>query len=61
MVNQVPIYPSVMRRAIGRPKKVRNKTSDEPRNPYILSRRVSTITCKKIWRNEEFSLNGWQG
>ncbi|CAL5189863.1 unnamed protein product [Lathyrus oleraceus] len=39
--------PPVMRRAIGRPKKQRNKMNDEPRNPHILPRKFSTITCAK--------------
>ncbi|XP_050888687.1 uncharacterized protein LOC127093827 [Lathyrus oleraceus] len=36
-----------MRRAIGRPKKLRNKANDEPKNPHVLSRRIATINCKK--------------
>lgn len=36
-----------MRRVIVRPKKMRNKTSDEPNNPHILSRRLPTGSCKK--------------
>ncbi|CAL5183683.1 unnamed protein product [Lathyrus oleraceus] len=39
--------PPVMRRAIGRPKKPRNKMNDEPRNPHILPRRFSTVICVK--------------
>ncbi|KAI5433562.1 hypothetical protein KIW84_020741 [Lathyrus oleraceus] len=39
--------PPVMRRAIGRPKKQRNKMNDEPRNPHILLRRFSSVTCAK--------------
>ncbi|CAK8572990.1 unnamed protein product [Lathyrus sativus] len=41
------VAPPVMRRAIGRPKKQRNKTNDEPRNPHILPRRISIVTCAK--------------
>lgn len=37
----------LMRRAIGRPKKHRNKTNDEPRNPHILPMRFPTVTCAK--------------
>ncbi|CAL5197985.1 unnamed protein product [Lathyrus oleraceus] len=39
--------PPVMRRAIGKPEKQRNKMNDEPRNLHILTRRFSTITCAK--------------
>lgn len=46
LVDHVPIYPPIMRRAIGCPKKLRNKENDEPKNPHVLSRRLATITCK---------------
>lgn len=36
-----------MRQTIGRPKKLRNKTNDELNNPYVLLRRLSTITYNK--------------
>jgi hypothetical protein len=36
-----------MRRAIGRPKKNRNKANDEPRNPHLMSRSCNTVTCGK--------------
>ncbi|XP_058727746.1 uncharacterized protein LOC131599386 [Vicia villosa] len=39
--------PPVMRRAIGRPKKMRNKTSDEPKNPFVLPKKFGTVTCNK--------------
>lgn len=39
--------PPMMRRSIGRPKKQRNKTNDEPRNTQILPRRFSIVTCAK--------------
>lgn len=45
-VNQ-PINPPVMRRSIGRPKKNRNKSSDEPRYQNTLPRNLQTVTCKK--------------
>ncbi|KAI5422367.1 hypothetical protein KIW84_045714 [Lathyrus oleraceus] len=41
------VTPPVMRRVIGRPKKQRNKTNDEPRNLHILPRRFSIVTCAK--------------
>ncbi|KAI5448188.1 hypothetical protein KIW84_015563 [Lathyrus oleraceus] len=41
------VTPPVMRRAIGRPKKHRNKTNDEPRNFHILPMRFPTVTCAK--------------
>ncbi|CAK8532062.1 unnamed protein product [Lathyrus sativus] len=44
---QVPIKPPVLRRAIGRPKKLRNKVSDEPRNPHVLPRKLTTVSCHK--------------
>ncbi|XP_058744165.1 uncharacterized protein LOC131616720 [Vicia villosa] len=46
-VDHVVISPPVMRRAIGRPKKMRNKAADEPENPHVLSRKFATVTCKK--------------
>ncbi|WJX78055.1 hypothetical protein P8452_61314 [Trifolium repens] len=42
-----PINPPYMRRAIGRPKKNRNKRNDEPRNPNIVPRTLSTVECKR--------------
>ncbi|XP_058764491.1 uncharacterized protein LOC131637941 [Vicia villosa] len=45
--DQNQVEPPVMRKAIGRPKKQRNKTNDEPRNPHILPRRFSTVTSPK--------------
>ncbi|XP_058763696.1 uncharacterized protein LOC131637121 [Vicia villosa] len=46
-VDHVPMSPPVMRRAIGRPKKMRNKTSDEPKNPFVLPKKFGTVTCNK--------------
>ncbi|XP_058726755.1 uncharacterized protein LOC131598141 [Vicia villosa] len=46
-VDHVPMSPPVMRRAIGRPKKMRNKTSDEPQNPFVLPKKFGTVTCNK--------------
>ena len=46
-VDHVHMCPPVMRRAIGRPKKMRIKTGDEPKNPHVLSRSFSTVTCNK--------------
>lgn len=46
MIDHIPIYPSLMRRAIGRLRKMRNKIDDESRNPHMLSRRLSTV-CRK--------------
>ncbi|XP_058773528.1 uncharacterized protein LOC131647680 isoform X2 [Vicia villosa] len=45
--DHVPMCPPIMRRAIGRPKKMRNKTADEPKNPYVLSKKFATVTCNK--------------
>ncbi|PNX99504.1 hypothetical protein L195_g022770 [Trifolium pratense] len=42
-----PINPPYMRRAIGRPKKNRNKRNDEPRNPNIVPRSLPTVECKQ--------------
>lgn len=36
-----------MRREIGRPKKIRNKVNDEPRNPHVLPRKMPSVTCHK--------------
>lgn len=36
-----------MRREIGRPKKMRNKLNDEPRNPHVLPRSFTITTCQK--------------
>ncbi|XP_058733419.1 uncharacterized protein LOC131605035 [Vicia villosa] len=41
------INPPVMRRAIGRPKKNRNKANDEPRSTNTLPRLLQTVKCKK--------------
>jgi len=45
--DNVPIAPPVMRRAIGHPKKMRNKANDEPRNPHLLPRKLPIVTCKR--------------
>lgn len=42
-----PVSPPMMRREIGRPRKMRNKTNDKSRNPYIMPRRFANVTCKK--------------
>ncbi|KAL6525465.1 hypothetical protein OROHE_015772 [Orobanche hederae] len=42
-----PINPPFMRRAPGRPKKVRRKTNDEPTNPYRMRRNQNTIRCTR--------------
>lgn len=36
-----------MRMAIGLPKELRNKTHNEPKNPYVLPRNFATVTCHK--------------
>ncbi|CAL5206992.1 unnamed protein product [Lathyrus oleraceus] len=41
------VNPAVMRRAIGSPKNMRNKTNDEPKNPHVLPRKLTTVTCTK--------------
>lgn len=35
------------RKAIGRSKKLKNKTNDESRNPHILPKRFLTVRCAK--------------
>ncbi|XP_058742148.1 uncharacterized protein LOC131614601 [Vicia villosa] len=47
MDGEVAVNPPLMRRAIGRPKKMRNKSNDEPRNPNVLPRTLSTVSCRK--------------
>src|ERR1051325_5854126 len=47
VVGQMEINPPLMRREIGRPKKMRNKSNDKPRNPHVLQRTLATVTCKK--------------
>ncbi|XP_058784099.1 uncharacterized protein LOC131658866 [Vicia villosa] len=51
-VDHVPMSPPVMRRAIGRPKKMRNKTYDEPKNPFVLPKKFGTVTCNKCGQDE---------
>lgn len=41
------VNPPVMRRAIRRPNKTRNKSNDEPKNSHVLPRKLETVTCKK--------------
>ncbi|CAL5205285.1 unnamed protein product [Lathyrus oleraceus] len=43
--DQVEINPPVMRRVIDHPKNMCNKVNDEPRNPYVLPRKLSIVTC----------------
>lgn len=45
IVDAEPIHPPHMRRAPGRPKKRRNKSNDEPRNPHKLGRQQKTVKC----------------
>lgn len=47
VVDHVSIYPPIMRRVIGCPKKLKNKANDETKNHHVLSRRLATVTCKK--------------
>ncbi|KAI5384207.1 hypothetical protein KIW84_071279 [Lathyrus oleraceus] len=54
IVDHVPIFPPVMRMEIGHPKKLRNKANDEPKNPHVLSRILTIVTCKKC---EEMGYN----
>ncbi|CAK8577736.1 unnamed protein product [Lathyrus sativus] len=37
----------MMRGEIGCPKKLRNKRNDEPKNPHVLPRKITTVTCTK--------------
>lgn len=45
--DQVAINPLAMRKAISRPKKMRNKVNDETRNPYVLPIKLTIIICHK--------------
>ncbi|XP_058742388.1 uncharacterized protein LOC131614867 [Vicia villosa] len=45
--NQSTMNPPIMRRAIGCPKKMRNKDNDEPRLKHVLPRKLATVTCHK--------------
>lgn len=47
MDGQVAINPLAMRKAISRPKKMRNKVNDEIRNPYMLPIKLTIIICHK--------------
>lgn len=42
-----PIHPPRMRRAPGRPKKLRYKSNDDPRDPNRLPRLLPTVKCQK--------------
>ena len=43
----LPVNPSYVRRAPGRPKKQRIKTNDKPTNPNKLRKHHSTVKCKR--------------
>lgn len=43
----IPIKPLAMRRAIGRPKKNRNRTNDESRNTNTFPWTLQTVKCQK--------------
>lgn len=45
--DQLLVHQPLMRREIGRPKKLRNKTNDEPKNPHVSPRRLATVICHK--------------
>lgn len=50
------ISPPVMRRALRRPKKLRNKSNDEPINHGVLPRQFKTVKymkCKKFGHNSK--------
>ncbi|KAI5433056.1 hypothetical protein KIW84_020373 [Lathyrus oleraceus] len=35
----------LMRKAIGLPKKLRNKSNNKPKNPHVLEKKLATVTC----------------
>ena len=41
------MLPPMMRRALGRPKKTRNKSNDEPKTNFKLPRQSKSVVCKK--------------
>ncbi|CAK8544723.1 unnamed protein product [Lathyrus sativus] len=41
------VNPPVMIKAIGHSKNLRNKSNDEPKNPYVFPRKITTVTCTK--------------
>jgi hypothetical protein len=43
----LPLNPPYMRRAPGRPKKLRRKSNDEPKNPHILRKHHHTMRCRR--------------
>lgn len=45
--DRVEINPPMMRMVIGHPKNMFNKVNGEPRNPYVLPRKLSIVTCHK--------------
>ncbi|XP_058786712.1 uncharacterized protein LOC131661258 [Vicia villosa] len=45
VTNTEHIHPPVMRQAPGRPKKLRNKSNDEPKNSGVLPRQLKTVKC----------------
>src|SRR3954462_7637228 len=47
VTNTEYINPPHMRRAPGRPKKLRNKSNDEQRKPGVLPRQLKTVKYKK--------------
>ena len=42
-----PILPPKCRKQTGRPKKLRRRAADEPRNPYKVSRVGRVMTCQR--------------
>lgn len=40
-----PVYPPIIRRPPGRPKKLRKRAPDEPRSPYNVSRANKIVRC----------------
>ncbi|CAK8542604.1 unnamed protein product [Lathyrus sativus] len=46
-IGTLMVNPLVMRRAIGRPKKLRIMTNDELKNPHVLPRNLTSTTCTK--------------
>ena len=46
-IHRLVMLPSVMRREPRRPKKVRNKSNDEPKTNFKLPRQSKLVVCKK--------------
>lgn len=45
--DELRVNPPLLRMTVGCPKKMRKKTHDEPKNPHVLPRNLTTVTCHK--------------